>query len=364
MTTAVPTYVWYQPRDAFAKWKARGCVGLIGYESNGGAVSLDQYLADANAAGLTVFVQSTVIRPEDYANPTVAGVLLLPDEPDAIGDVSPEMMQGFYVAVKAAMKAAGVDKPVLLNVDGNKIAFRSNDDYKAYAKACDWYCFDKYVFNFGGTDVSILDRFARQLRADNDLPTDKVGACIETGDQLLSRQGWTQGNDATGTPLSPKMRGPTPDEFRSELETVTAAGVDFIIYFASQIGEGWVGFDGTTPEVEAVMREFAALPVGAVQGTGGTSTPTPTPTPPPVVTPTTPKPPTPVPTATPTVTPKPTPAPVVAPLPWTFIRDLHNKRVKLVLPPLKRGAPERFGLVLDPADVALLDAIAAKYPVK
>jgi hypothetical protein len=350
MPTAPRRYTWYQPIGAFATWKARGCDGLVGYESNGGTVTLDQYLASAAAAGLTVFLQSTALRPQDLVDPRVEGVLLLPDEPDAVGATPPDVMQAAYQQLKAQMRAAGVDKPVLLNVDGNKIPWRSNDDYKAYAKACDWYCFDKYVTNFGGTaeDIHVLADFARQLRADNDLPTDKVGACIETGNQLLSRQPWTQANDATGTPLSPKMRGPTADEFRQELDAVNAAGVDFVIYFASVIGAGWVDFDGTTPEVEAVMKSYAWPAPGAVSAATGAPTPTVTPT------------------ATPTVTPTPTPPviPAVTPLPWTLARDLKRQRWQLQLPPLARGKPVRYSLVTDPADVALLDAIAAKYPPK
>jgi hypothetical protein len=344
MTVTLPptVAVWYRPRAEFAAWRALGCNALLGYEADGGA-TLDQYLGDAHAAGYVVYLQSSAVRPQDYANPAVAGIVLSPDEPDGVGNASPAAMQALSAAVKASMAAAGVSKPIVVNFDGNRIPFRPEADYAEYCKAGDVIAFDYYPCNFGAGAAGIphITDLAKKLtRLSGGKP---VWACIETGDQLLSRQDWTQGNDATGTPLSPKMRGPTADEFRAEVQAALDGGVTGIVYFPDQIGAGWVGFDGTTDDVREVMRSFVTAP-GAVSAATGTPTPTVTPT------------------ATPTVTPTPTPPviPAVTPLPWVWARDLKHGRWNLWKPGPRAGQQVLVKSVTDPAKVATLDRLAAE----
>ena len=69
-------------------------------------------------------------------------------------------------------------------------------------------------------------------------------------------QDWTKQNDSTGTPLSPKMRGPTPAEMQREVEVVLQHGANGIVYFPDKIGKSWESFDCTTPECEAMMKQI------------------------------------------------------------------------------------------------------------
>jgi hypothetical protein len=80
----------------------------------------------------------------------------------------------------------------------------------------------------------------------------------------LNKQDWTKQNDASGTPLGPKMRAPTAAEMQQEINLAVQHGAEGIVYFPDQIGRGWEGFDGTTPDLEAMMKQMNAQLAPAV----------------------------------------------------------------------------------------------------
>ena len=135
--------------------------------------------------------------------------------------------------------------------------WRPPADYQQYILGADVLGFDFYPFNGGwGTNgiATIADRLDKLKAWTNGQK--KIYVFIECSDQNLRVQEWTKQNDATGTPLSPKMRGPTPAEMQKQVEIAIQHGAAGIIYFPDKIGKGWEAFDGTTPECEITMKQI------------------------------------------------------------------------------------------------------------
>lgn len=270
--------VWYQPVDSFDKWKARGINTLVGYESNGNTVSRDQWMAAARKAGFSYIVKPTG-DPDDAKQDAADPNLLAweqPDEPDGGGNLAPDAIIQNYKTWKAQAPRI----PVFVNFDGARSFWRPASDYQQYCQGGDWIAFDDYVINRGGGPSAIpqlgerLDKFKEW--AGGPKSGKKFFVFIESSDQDLRQQDWTKQNDASGTPLAPKMRGPTADEMLQEIKQAVDHGASGIVYFPDQIGKGWEGFDGTTPEVEAAMKQANAKLAGASNASPPQGTPTPT----------------------------------------------------------------------------------------
>jgi hypothetical protein len=242
--------VWYQPVSSFQKWHDRGVTTLVGYESEGGSVSQDTWMAAAKKAGLNVILQSTALRPQDRNDSNVIAIIVAPDEPDGAGNVSPGGIVDAVLAVRQV-----TNKPVGVNFDGNQVPWKSVAVYAAYAAPVDFCCFDVYPFNFGCQTIAsattiIKADVAKLKQAIGNKPLYAFGEC---SNQDLGKQPWTQGNDASGTPLSPKMRGPTALETIQEWIVFKQAGVAGVWWFPDMIGLGWEGFDGTQPDTAGAL---------------------------------------------------------------------------------------------------------------
>jgi hypothetical protein len=334
---------WYQPVDSFGTWRARGVMTLIGVELEGGRFTKAQYLAAAKAAGLTVWEQSDLLEPADDADPTIAGVMLRPDEPDGVGSQTPAQVQAEAARVRTLTR-----KPRLINFDGNAVPWRPIGDYVEYCKAAEAIAFDLYPQNFGkgAGGLDALRAVAAKVKAAAD--GKPLWACVETSDQRLHEQDWTQQDDGTGVWLSTKMRGPTVAEFTDEVRTLLDCGASTLVYFPDVIGKGWVTHDGTPDDIAAAMLLIKAALPGDVLGDAGSSAAT-QPTGPPATQPST------QPATQPVVTPP--PLPLVA---WTMARDVKHGRIVVTLPPVKRGRPARQVFITDPDVIAAFDAAAGR----
>jgi hypothetical protein len=268
--------VWYQPTSSFQKWKDRGINTLIGYESEGNSVTRDAWMKAAREAGLFYVAKPIADDPAqmkaDLADPNLLA-WEQPDEPDGGGNVPPEQIVQNY----KNWKKFG-DKPVLLNFDGWKTQWRPPSDYAKYCQGGDWIGFDYYIINRGEGPQNINklgDRIDKLKQWSGGGKNKKFLVFIECSDQNLKVQDWAQNNDATGSPPAPRMRCPTPDEMRKEVEVSLAHGASGIIYFPDMIGKGWEGFDGTTAELESAMKQINAKLAGAAAKLSPDKTPRP-----------------------------------------------------------------------------------------
>ena len=177
--------VWFQPTSSFAKWKARGINTLVGYESEGNTVTRQQWIAAAQAAGLSYMVSPD---NDSIAQDTTDANLLAwtqRDEPDGAGNVSPQQILANY----KAYKALAPDKNILVNFDGWKMQFRPDADYQMYCQGGDWLAFDYYIINRGEGPANIpkigstLDHL-KSVSGGNK----KYLAFIECSDQKLNFQ--------------------------------------------------------------------------------------------------------------------------------------------------------------------------------
>lgn len=244
--------VWYQPVSSFGKWKARGINTLVGYENEGGAVTLDEYKHAAAVAGLKLILQADVCRDVDYADPNVVAIMAKPDEPDGVGNVSPAEIQARYHAVKL-----NTSKPIFINFDGWKMAWRPPADYAAYCQGADWLGMDYYVINRGEGPAAISKMGDRLDLLAQLSPGKRRIACIECSDQNLRVQEWA--SDTTWGPAAAvTMRGPTATEMAAEIKLATDHGATGIVYFPDVVGKNFEGFDGTPPDLAAAMTSINA----------------------------------------------------------------------------------------------------------
>ena len=242
--------VWYQPADSFDKWKARGVNTLVGYENQGGTVTREQWTAAARAKGLFYITQASADLKKDSADPALLA-WLHKDEPDGVGNVSPEQLAADY----AAFKAAG-DKPVAVVLDGRKMQWRPEADYAAYAKAADWLLEDLYPANYGDVPPAIPTKGLRLDLLKRVGGGKRLGSVIETSDQKIGVQDWTKANvPGREKQLSEYMRGPTPDEILQQFDMSRQHGATIFVLFPDTIGKNWENFDGQTPEQTAAVTK-------------------------------------------------------------------------------------------------------------
>lgn len=269
--------VWYQPASSFAKWKQRGINTLVGYEGEGGTVSRQQWMAAAHAAGLFYIVKPPA-DPDDMkaeANDPHLLAYEQPDEPDGGGNQPPDAIVANYTA----WKQLAPTKPVLLNFDGWKTQWRPVADYVEYCKGGDWLAFDYYVINRGeGPDhIPVLGERLDKLREWSGGPNSgkKLFLFIECSDQNLKVQDWlhTPENQPHGEQQAAKMRCPTPDEMRAEIDVALKHGVSGIIYFPDRVGKNWEAFDAVPPELVTAMTQVNAKLTGAAVPTPPQATP-------------------------------------------------------------------------------------------
>jgi hypothetical protein len=344
MATA-PRFVanWYQPVSLMPTWKARHVNLAIGWErqddANGNpTMPLVQWQGGVIANG-GKYVRTFVDRLTDSQDPNLFA-LLAPDELDDQvinaqdrGDAAAE--EAVYAGLEALhAEAKLIGKPLWANFDGGNFRWRKAD-YKRLFAACDLISVDYYPIQ-RGEPISTLAEILDAIQA---FPggAKLTLAWVETSYQELDPAYFKGG------------RAPMVDEFNQLVKVCTDRGLS-VGYFSQAFGKdgkSTTGFryDATPPEIVAAMASVVPV-AGAVSATTGTSTP--------------PVPPVPVPT--PTATPTVTPSPAVPPQAWTLYRDVHNRRWSNQLPPLVKGKPNRYVLVTDPADIATLDRIAAKYP--
>ena len=251
--------VWYQPIRSFPRWKAAGVNTLVGYESEGGTVSVQQYCDAAAAAGLRVVLQwggGGDVQARAIADPNVIGVINGPDEPDGNGATAPNQMIVQFNAIKQVCP-----KPVWENFDGRKMQWLPEASYVLYAQSCDVLCMDDYPLNYGdgvAAIPTITARLQELQRVSNGKP---VLAFLECSNQNLSIQNWV-----VGTALAATMRGPTAAEFGTELDAALAAHPAGIGFFPDVIGLGFQSYDGVPNDVNAVLTTRSLALTAAAQG--------------------------------------------------------------------------------------------------
>ena len=247
--------VWYQPLSSFDKWKARGVNTLVGYPENSENISREQWLAAAKKAGFYYIAKPTE-DPDDIKSDLADDHFLAweqQDEPDGAGATPADKIQEKY----KAWKQLG-NKNVLLNLDGPRFQYSKPADYIPYCQGADWLAFDYYVLNRGdgpanlkkiGEAIDLLKQWSGGKK--------KIFVFIECSDQDLRISDFGALKGLDGQPIGTKMRGPTPDEMKAEIDIAVQHGAAGIVYFPQVIGKGWENFDGTTTDVEtAGLQRF------------------------------------------------------------------------------------------------------------
>lgn len=251
-TKPIGPMVWSQPVYSFDKWKARGIENLFRWEDEGGATSLDAFCAALKAKGLKVVLQDTGAK--HWNDEVCIGVFLGNDEFNVPGPKyqSPATIAALKVEIRKTTA-----KDCYFSLNGGAVLSEDETELTAYCKSAEVLTFFHYPYNFGagpGGVIQIGTIIDKLRRCAPGKPIVYIGECSNQG---IGQQDWTKQNDSTGTPLSPKMHGPNPDEMAFEYGVAGAHGVDGIGYFPDRIGKWWEAFDGTTPECEAVMKNIS-----------------------------------------------------------------------------------------------------------
>jgi hypothetical protein len=228
--------VWHQPVESFAKWKDLGINTMFGsvWGDDQVAKTPQQYAEAAHAMGFVVI-----------DNTDAGDAYEQPDEADGKGP-GPDVTQATYAKIHNSKSP----RPVFQNLDGRRYQWTDLATFAMYGRGCDWYGFDRHVFNTGdGAEAYPL--IAAQLDAFRTLtPAKKTFFIVECSDQCLSNA-WAMSLKAMGRSL----RGPTPDEMEQEVRLAVAHGVSGIVYFPDRIGAGdWEAFDNTTAEIRQRMK--------------------------------------------------------------------------------------------------------------
>ncbi|HEV8605996.1 MAG TPA: PA14 domain-containing protein [Tepidisphaeraceae bacterium] len=231
--------VWSQPTSLFSRWKGRGINTLMHFEPEGGRVSIDQWTAAANAAGLYM-VRKPRDNPADDLNESRLLAWMHRDEPDIHLAKSAELQ-----ADHDKWKAIDPNRPILINFAGSDVldwnGGTSEATYKSYLNATDWVSNSIYPVTgwYRPDDLDISGRALDKLEKwSNGKPQ---FAIIESGPQKLS---W----------MPKDTPGPNPDQFRFEMWDAVIRGAKGIIYFPFSFTPSF-RFDNTPPEIDAEMRK-------------------------------------------------------------------------------------------------------------
>jgi hypothetical protein len=269
-----PISVFYQPAFAdhsttLAGWKARGVNTLVGYETQGNTVTIDQYSAAAVAAGMYMIRQPRANPADDATQQNLIG-FLQPDEPE-INGYSAALLQANY----AAWKAAVPNMPVLLNVDGSHVigwqSGATRQNYVDWFKGADWASDDIYpVTGFiNPAAISAVGQAVDTLRS----YVNKPGmAVIETSNQRLF---------VNSNPQWPE-RGVTPGEFREEVWDALIHHANGIMYFPQSfnafhydatpidVAQEMIRQNTVIQSLAPVLNSSETADVSTVRLTGGT----------------------------------------------------------------------------------------------
>lgn len=255
--TFFPIGVWYQPLSSFGKWGGRRVNTLWGYEGEGGTVTADAWCAGAVAGRFNYVLQDTAATRAHW-NDLNCIAISYPDEANATGPgdvpIPPEQLQA-----RRAADRQWTAKPILLNFDGWKLQWQSDDLVKAYCDTADWLALDYYVVN-RGEGISAWPRVQAQIdRLKRLAPGKPIIVFIECSDQNLRIQDWlhTPANQPQGEQQAALMRGPTAQEQTYELDQAFAAGCG-VVYFPDRIGKNWEAFDATPDANAAGMSTWNA----------------------------------------------------------------------------------------------------------
>jgi hypothetical protein len=228
-----PIGVFYQPAAAqattsFAGWKGRGVNTLIGYETQGGKVAIDDYTSAAIAAGLNL-IREPRSDPSLDVEPQIIGWLHNhADEPEDDPSIDPASLQANY----ANLKAINPNRPVMINFAGAHMVDgyaglrwaspKSAAVYAPYIQAADWVAQDVYPVTgwLQPKAIGVVGAATATLAGWSGKPT---FAYIETSNQRLF--------------TSPEImeRGPTPAETRAEIWDAIIHGAKGIAYFPQAI---------------------------------------------------------------------------------------------------------------------------------
>jgi hypothetical protein len=233
--------VWSQPTNSFDKWKARGINTVVGYESQGGTVSVENFSAAAVSRDLYMIRHPNADPTKDkYQKNLLAW--MQNDEPD-YRNTAPSVLQAEY----ATLKKVDPNKPVFVNFSGSSALWgyggKTEADYLAWMKGADWVSNDLYPITAHDRPSALdapglaVQRLAEWSGGKREF------SVIEASDQQL--------------PGHPEYPGVTADQFRSEVFNAVISGATGIIYFPQRIGGGFL-YDNMNASIEAEMKNVNA----------------------------------------------------------------------------------------------------------
>jgi hypothetical protein len=228
--------VFSPPIGDMGAWRARSANTVVGYEREGGRVTMDEWIAVARRHGLFTIRPPHDDLATDLADPYLLA-LMHGDEPELKG-LEPAVLATEY----AAWKKSAPSLPVFLNISGGNLLFRKTprEQYQAYFKAADWIANDFYPVT-GWNQPTWLPRVGQAVDLCRELSDGKPQfAFIETSSQQLA---W----------LPKNSRGPTADEVRAEIWDAVIHGVRGIIYFPQQFNP--FKFDATPSSVSVELAK-------------------------------------------------------------------------------------------------------------
>ena len=230
--------VWSQPPSMMRHWKSFGVNTLVGYESQGGTISLNRWKRAAASNGFFTIRPPGTNPAQDNGDKKLLA-WMLPDEPDYRG-TDPPILASLY----ANLKSVNPRLPIFVNYAGGKVIGWlgpvSQADYNDYLAATDWVGNDIYPVT-GWNQPQSLDASAQVATRLSAWSGGKPQiAVIETSNQLLPYV-------PAGTP------GVTAGQFRAEVWATINHGATGIVYFPQQIGNGF-HYDATPPSVSKQMK--------------------------------------------------------------------------------------------------------------
>jgi hypothetical protein len=253
-----PLSVWYQSKGDLAKWKARGVTILVGYESEGGSVSLDDWCKTASDLGLDYILQAynqdgsdagTSKHWDDVHCIAINGTIDEPNQKNA------NKHDPARVKVDVAKVRAKTSKPVFVNLDGSQLLEESAVEVFGYVQAGDWICYDRYSINNGyGMGQWNTEGVQIALMMKGMCSGKRLFIACECSDQNLRKQGWIQQYPE----VRDRMRGPTTDEFIKLFTDITSWGATPML-FPDVIGQGFESRDGTPENIDAALKGLQAF---------------------------------------------------------------------------------------------------------